>query len=53
MCGKVHWHNCRTQEEENPYVVMENECESPELNMWCALICDSVLGSFFAEGTIT
>ena len=53
-CGKVHRHNCRIWGEENPHVVMEYERDSPKVNVWCALTCDTVIGPFFfAEKTVT
>jgi len=32
---------------ENPCDVTEHECDSLKVSVWCALIKDTVIGSFF------
>jgi hypothetical protein len=54
MSGKVNRHNCQIWGNENTHEVMEHECDTPKLNVWCALTSDSVFGPFFfKEATVT
>jgi hypothetical protein len=47
VSGKVNRHICQIWGSENPHEVMEHECDTPKLNVWCALTSDSVLGLYF------
>jgi hypothetical protein len=52
--GKVNRHNVRIWGLENPRVVLENEMDSPKVNVWCALMHNKVTGPFFfSECTIS
>jgi hypothetical protein len=54
VAGKVDRHSCRICGSENLHEVMEHECDTPKLNVWCALTSDSVIGPFFfEEATVT
>jgi hypothetical protein len=54
MSGKVNRQNCRIWGSKNPHEVMEHECDTPKLNVWCALTANSVIGPFFSEeATVT
>ncbi|GBN23484.1 hypothetical protein AVEN_91025-1 [Araneus ventricosus] len=47
-------HNFRIWGSENPHAVQEVERNSPKINMWCALLHDTVIGPFFfAETSVT
>lgn len=45
--GKVNRHNVHIWGLENPRVVLENEGDSPKVNVWCALMHNKVIGPFF------
>jgi hypothetical protein len=45
--GKINRHNVYIWGLESPRVVLENERESPKINVWCALMHNKVTGPFF------
>jgi hypothetical protein len=38
VSGKVHRHNVRIWDTENPHVVREHIRDSPKVNVWCAIL---------------
>ena len=54
VCGKVDLHNVRIWGTENPHETIEYACDSPKVNVFCAVSSCKVYGSFFfAEPTVT
>ena len=45
--GVVNRHNVRIWSSENPHVVFQNEQGSPKVNVWCGLMHNKVIGTFF------
>jgi len=45
--GVVNRHNFCTWGSENPHVVFQNEQGSPKVNVWCGLMHNKVIGTFF------
>jgi hypothetical protein len=44
---KANRQNVRIWELENPRIVLENERDSPKMNIWCALLHNKVIEPFF------
>jgi hypothetical protein len=44
MCGKVNRHNVRIWGTENPHATMEHACDSPNVNVFCAVSSCKVYG---------
>lgn len=54
ISGTVNRHNILIWWSENPHEYREMARDSPKVNVWCALIHDRIIGSFFfAEKTVT
>ena len=54
VCGKVNSHNVRIWDTENPHAMMERVCDSPKVNVFCAVSSCKVYGPFFfAEPAVT
>ncbi|GBL83282.1 hypothetical protein AVEN_110615-1 [Araneus ventricosus] len=54
VSNKVNKHSCRIWGSENPFAVQEVERNSQEINVWCVLSHDTVIGPFFfAEISVT
>ncbi|GBN01568.1 hypothetical protein AVEN_231566-1 [Araneus ventricosus] len=54
VSNKVNKHNWRISGSENPHAVQGVERNSPKINVWCALLRDTVIGPFlFAETSVT
>jgi hypothetical protein len=54
LCGKVNKHNCCIGGYENPHVVLEHERDTPKMNVWCGLMKDDVIDTFFLhKATVT
>jgi hypothetical protein len=52
--GKVNCHNCRIWGTENPHVMVEQEHNSPKVNMFCAISLQRLYGPFFfTDATVT
>jgi hypothetical protein len=52
--GKVNRHNVRICGLENPRIILENERNSPKVNVWCTLMHNKIIGPFlFSECTIS
>ncbi|GBM23516.1 hypothetical protein AVEN_153089-1 [Araneus ventricosus] len=49
--NKVNKHNCRIWGSENPHVLQGVERNSSNINVWCALSHDTVIGPFFFAET--
>jgi hypothetical protein len=47
ICGKVNRHNDRIWEIEQSHAQIEHRCDSPKVNIFCAVSCDKVHGPFF------
>ena len=47
VSGKVYKPNCRIWGSVNPRVTIEMERNSKKINVWCGLMKDKVVGSFF------
>jgi hypothetical protein len=53
-CGKVNRHNIRIWGSENPHSVREHVRDSKKVNVWCGMMKDRIIGSFFfTEPTAT
>jgi hypothetical protein len=54
LCTQVHRHNVRIWANERPRDFVAHERDSPEVNVWCTLTKDRVIGPyFFAERNVT
>jgi hypothetical protein len=54
MNGCVNQHNCRIWRSQQPNEIQDYIRGSAEVNLWCGLLCDRVVGPFlFVESTIT
>jgi hypothetical protein len=54
VSGHAHRHNVRIWPKERPHDFVEHERDSPNINVWCALTRDHVIGPyFFAKRTVT
>ena len=54
LCGKINRHNIRIWGTENPKSVVEVACDSPKVNVFCAVSTFKVYGPFFfSEQTVT
>ena len=54
LSGKVNRYNVRIWRSENPHATLEVECDSPKLNVFCAVSKQTVYGPFIFEGqTVT
>ncbi|GBN11174.1 hypothetical protein AVEN_184729-1 [Araneus ventricosus] len=54
VCGMVNRHNVRIWGSENPHVSAQLQRDSPNVNVWCCLMHNKVIGPFFlAEKSIT
>ena len=54
VAGVVNRHNVRIWGTENPREYLEQERNSPKVNVWCGLLYNTVIGPFFfAEQTVT
>lgn len=54
ISGTVNRHNVRIWGMEHPHSTMEHLRDSPKVNVWCGLMCDTIIGPFFfAEMTVT
>jgi len=52
--GHVNRHNCRYYSNENPHWRQDVHFQHDERVMvWCGIFCDSVIGPFFFDGTVT
>jgi hypothetical protein len=50
----VNCHNCRIWGTENPHVMVEQERDSPKVNVFCAISLQRLYGPFFfTETTVT
>ena len=54
VSGKLNKHNARIWATENPHITREIERDSLKVNVWCGLLCNKVIVTFFFdEKTIT
>jgi hypothetical protein len=54
ISGKVNRHNVHICGTEQPHAQIEHQCDSPKLNVFCAVSREKVYGPFFfAEATVT
>jgi hypothetical protein len=54
VSGRVNRHNVRIWGSENPHHATEYIQDSPKFNMWCGLVFNHIIGTFFfAESTVT
>lgn len=52
--GKMNRHNCRIWGTQNPHDIVEHKRDSPKVNVFCAMSCRKLYGSFFfEESTVT
>ena len=53
MNGTVYRHNVRIWSEENPHAIIEDERDSPKVNVFCVILKYHVYGPFFFEENVT
>ncbi|GBO14512.1 hypothetical protein AVEN_242563-1 [Araneus ventricosus] len=54
LSGKVNRHNVRIWDLANPHTWIQNERDSPKVNVFCAMSVSKIYGPFFfAEKTVT
>jgi hypothetical protein len=54
VSGAVNMHNVRIWGSQQPHSVMEHVRDSPKVNVWCGVMCNTIIGPFFfAEKIVT